>query len=176
VTTNPFAAEADWLKPTPRSRDLKAMMPPHKKSAKSLLSLEGDCDAPLAMRPIGQVFTAHPLVAPTIVATHHLRYTASIALPTDWRLAMTTLNPEFLAMLRCPEDRSSLTMADDLQVSRLNAEVAAGQLQNRGGKPVEKQLDGALIRADGKVAYPIIDQIPILLIDEGIWLADVATS
>ncbi len=89
---------------------------------------------------------------------------------------MTTLKPEFLAMLRCPEDRSLLTMADDAVLSRLNAALSTGRLQNRGGKSVEKPLDGALLRADGKVAYPIIDQIPILLIDEGIWLADATTS
>lgn len=77
-------------------------------------------------------------------------------------------------MLRCPEDRSPLTFADDSLVAKLNAAVAAGKLQNRGGKPIEKKLDGALLRADGKVAYAIVDQIPILLIDEGIWLANVA--
>jgi uncharacterized protein YbaR (Trm112 family) len=86
---------------------------------------------------------------------------------------MTTLAPEFLAMLRCPEDRTTLSIADDALVARLNAARSAGKLQNRGGKPLEKPLDAALLRADGKVAYAIIDQIPILLVDEGIWLADV---
>jgi uncharacterized protein YbaR (Trm112 family) len=87
---------------------------------------------------------------------------------------MTTLKPEFLAMLRCPEDRSTLTLADEALVAKLNQAIASNRLQNRGSKPIEKQLDGALVRADGKVAYAIVDQIPILLIDEGIWLANVA--
>jgi uncharacterized protein YbaR (Trm112 family) len=86
---------------------------------------------------------------------------------------MTQLSPEFLAMLRCPEDRSALAMADEATLARLNAARAAGKLQNRGGKAIEKSLDAALVRADGKVAYAIIDQIPILLVDEGVWLADV---
>jgi uncharacterized protein YbaR (Trm112 family) len=86
---------------------------------------------------------------------------------------MAQLSTEFLAMLRCPEDRTTLSMADEALVARLNAARSAGKLQNRGGKPIEKPLDGALIRADGKVAYAIIDRIPILLVDEGVWLADV---
>jgi uncharacterized protein YbaR (Trm112 family) len=86
---------------------------------------------------------------------------------------MAQLTSEFLAMLRCPEDRTTLAVADEGLVARLNASRAAGKLQNRGGKPIEKPLDGALVRADGKVAYAIIDQIPILLVDEGVWLADV---
>jgi uncharacterized protein len=81
------------------------------------------------------------------------------------------LSPEFLEILRCPDDHSRLTAADGCLVSRLNESVATGQLKNRGGRLVEKRLDGALLRADGKVAYPIIDQIPVLLVDEGIFVA-----
>jgi uncharacterized protein YbaR (Trm112 family) len=78
----------------------------------------------------------------------------------------------FLAMLRCPEDHSKLSLADTALVSRLNAAVSAGRLKSRGGQKLEKQLDGALIRADGRVIYPIVDQIPILLVDEAISAQD----
>jgi uncharacterized protein len=80
------------------------------------------------------------------------------------------LNADFLAMLRCPEDRTPLHKAPADLLARLNFSVEQGQLKNRSGQPVEKLLDGALVRQDGKIAYPIIDQIPILLIDEGIRL------
>jgi len=79
---------------------------------------------------------------------------------------------EFLAMLRCPEDQSKLSLADAALVSRLNSAIAAGQLKSRGGQKLEKHLDGALIRDDGRVIYPIVDQIPILLVDEAIWSQD----
>jgi len=82
------------------------------------------------------------------------------------------LSPEFLEILRCPEDHSRLSAAGAESVARMNEAVASGRLQNRGGRKVEKHLDGALVRADGKVAYPIIDQIPVLLVDEGIFIAD----
>jgi uncharacterized protein len=83
------------------------------------------------------------------------------------------ITPELLAMLRCPEDHSRLSLADGELMARLNAAAAKGRLKNRAGQTVEKSMDGALVRADGHVAYPIIDQIPILLVDEGIRLAEV---
>ena len=78
------------------------------------------------------------------------------------------ISPEFLAILRCPEDHSKLTLADSALVERINAAVAGKELKNRAGQAVEKPLDGGLLRADGQVLYPIIDRIPILLVDEGI--------
>jgi uncharacterized protein YbaR (Trm112 family) len=83
------------------------------------------------------------------------------------------LTAEFLAMLRCPEDHSQLSVADATLVARLNHAISSGRLKSRGGQKFEKQLDGALIRVDGRLIYPIIDQIPILLIDEAIWSKDV---
>jgi uncharacterized protein len=78
------------------------------------------------------------------------------------------LSPEFLAILRCPEDHSKLSLADSALIERLNSAVAAKELKSRSGQAVEKSLDGGLLRADGRVLYPIIDKIPILLVDEGI--------
>jgi uncharacterized protein YbaR (Trm112 family) len=53
----------------------------------------------------------------------------------------------------------------------LNERIAQGNLTNRGGQNVEKQIDGGLVRADGAYLYPIDDGIPIMLIDEAIPLA-----
>jgi uncharacterized protein len=82
------------------------------------------------------------------------------------------LSAELVSMLRCPEDQSRLSLADAATVAQLNSSIAAGQLKTRSGQPIEKQLDGALVRADGRIAYPIVDQIPILLVDEAIVLVD----
>ena len=84
------------------------------------------------------------------------------------------LAPDFLAMLRCPEDRTPLHEAPAELLARLNFSVEQGQLKNRAGLKVEKRLDGALVREDGTIAYPIVDQIPILLVDEGIRLDQAA--
>ena len=56
------------------------------------------------------------------------------------------ISPEFLSMLRCPEDHSELAAADAQLVGRLNEAVAQGRLKNRSGNLVTKPLDGALVR------------------------------
>jgi uncharacterized protein YbaR (Trm112 family) len=83
------------------------------------------------------------------------------------------LSAEFISLLVCPENRTPLKQADVELVAQLNAKVAAGQLKNRGGQLLSKRLDGALVRADDQIAYPIVDEIPVLLIDEGISLNNI---
>ena len=78
------------------------------------------------------------------------------------------ISKELLDILVCPERRTSLEVADQDLVSALNRAVNEGRLRNRAGERVEKRLDGGLVRDDGAVIYPIIDGIPIMLIDEAI--------
>jgi uncharacterized protein YbaR (Trm112 family) len=78
------------------------------------------------------------------------------------------IDPELLKMVLCPETRMPLREADAALVARLNEGIAGGRVKNRAGRPVETPLDGGLIREDGAVVYPVIDGIPVLLIDEAI--------
>jgi uncharacterized protein YbaR (Trm112 family) len=75
---------------------------------------------------------------------------------------------KFLKLLVCPETRTALTQADRALLNKLNSAIARRELKNKAGQVLEAQLDGALVRADGKIAYPIVDNIPMLLVDEGI--------
>ena len=81
------------------------------------------------------------------------------------------IRQELLDSLLCPATRTRLSVADPALVARLNQAVAAGRLQNVSGQEVERPLDTALIRQDGTLAYPVRDGIPIMLVDEGILLA-----
>ena len=81
------------------------------------------------------------------------------------------IDPELLKILCCPETHQTLTVADATLVEKLNQQIGAGQLKNRGGKPVQEKMDGGLVRADGKYLYPISQKIPIMLVDEAIPLA-----
>jgi uncharacterized protein YbaR (Trm112 family) len=85
------------------------------------------------------------------------------------------LAQEFVRMICCPENRSPLSLADAALVERLNVLIRAGQLKNRGGQPVGDDLDGALVREDRAIAYPIVRDLPILLVDEGIPLEQIGT-
>lgn len=78
------------------------------------------------------------------------------------------ISKELLDILVCPETRARLELADAELVARLNRAIAAGKLRNKGGEKLERPLDGGLIREDGAVVYPIIDGIPVLLVDGGI--------
>lgn len=84
---------------------------------------------------------------------------------------MKQLSEHTLAMLRCPNDRSTLRLAEPALLARVNVAIAAGRLRNQAGATVTRALGGGLVRAAGDLLYPIVDQIPVMLYDEAIPLA-----
>jgi uncharacterized protein YbaR (Trm112 family) len=78
------------------------------------------------------------------------------------------IKPELLALLACPQTGQSLSIADAAVLGAVNGKIAAGGVKNVGGADVTEQLTEALAREDGQVIYPVRDDIPMLLIDEGI--------
>jgi uncharacterized protein len=86
----------------------------------------------------------------------------------------TMIRAELLKMLVCPENQSSLSIASSELIAKLNRAIALGQLQNRAGEKLKAPLEGGLLRADRDVLYPIMDDIPMLLVDEGIFLDQTA--
>ena len=83
------------------------------------------------------------------------------------------VDQELLNILVCPENKTPVKMADDAVVAKINAAIEAGTLKNRGGEVIEERIDGGLVREDGAYLYPIRDDIPIMLVDEAITLADI---
>ncbi len=81
------------------------------------------------------------------------------------------IHPELLAILRCPETRQKLVLADSALLQNLNAQFESKQLRNRAGRSVSEKLEGGLVREDGKFVYPIRHGLPIMLIDEAIPLS-----
>ena len=78
------------------------------------------------------------------------------------------LDDQLLAILCCPENKQAVSLIDQRKLEILNEKITMGKLENKSGKLVKEKLEGALLRADQKVAYPIRDGIPIMLIDEGL--------
>ena len=78
------------------------------------------------------------------------------------------LDRQLLDILCCPENKQAVSLIDEEKLQILNEKIAMGKLQNKSGKLVKEKLEGALLRADQAVAYPIRDGIPIMLIDEGL--------
>lgn len=79
-----------------------------------------------------------------------------------------TIDKELLAILCCPETKQDVSLAAGSVIADLNARVQRGELKNKAGQPVQEKLDGGLVRADGKILYPIRESIPVMLIEEGI--------
>ena len=75
---------------------------------------------------------------------------------------------DLLEILCCPETHQPFQLADASFVADLNSKIKSGQIKNRAGKPIAEPIDSAYIRQDRKFAYPIRNNIPVLLIDEGI--------
>lgn len=78
------------------------------------------------------------------------------------------VDQELLDILVCPETKQPVRMADGATLSRLNAAITGGTVKNRGGAPVTQEVPEGLVREDGLLLYPVRDDIPIMLIDEGI--------
>ena len=86
------------------------------------------------------------------------------------------ISKELLDILVCPENHTRLELADDRLIAYLNQAIEEGRLTNRGGEKIGTPLDGGLVRADGRVLYPIIDEIPVMLLDEAIELDAIERS
>ena len=89
---------------------------------------------------------------------------------------MTSVDPALLAILVCPETRRPLLLADEPLVAHVNRLADEGAVLNRGGAVVSPGLEALLLRDDGRVAYPIREEIPIMLIDESIDLTTLPGS
>lgn len=85
-----------------------------------------------------------------------------------------SVDDDLLAILCCPETKQPVHLADPSLIHKLNEAVKRGGLKNKGNQPVVEPLDGGLVRADMKILYPIREDIPVMLIEEGIPLEQVA--
>ncbi len=83
------------------------------------------------------------------------------------------VDPQLLEILACPETKQQVRLADDALVRRINAAITAGSLKNREGQAIGEPIQAGLIRDDGRFLYPVRDEIPIMLITEGIDLGQI---
>ena len=81
------------------------------------------------------------------------------------------VSPELLEILVCPESRQPVSVAPEDLLAKLNGEIAAGTLRNRGGDAVTNPIAEGLLREDGKILYIVDDDIPVMLIEESIELS-----
>jgi uncharacterized protein YbaR (Trm112 family) len=80
------------------------------------------------------------------------------------------VNPELLEILVCPETKQTLKVADAEILARVNQAIDGIGLKSQGGDCVKDRIEEGLVREDGKVLYPVRDDIPVMLLDEAIRL------
>jgi len=78
------------------------------------------------------------------------------------------VHPDLLEILACPDDKTPVRLLEAPALAALNERIKAGGVKTRGGQPVTEPVTEALVREDGKFAYPVRDDIPIMLVDEAL--------
>ncbi len=83
------------------------------------------------------------------------------------------IDPELAALLVCPETHQDVALATPDEVGLLNAAIGRGEVKTVKGKLVDEAVQGALVRIDRAVAYPIRDSIPVMLVSEGLSISGI---
>lgn len=78
------------------------------------------------------------------------------------------MDKKLLDIICCPLTKLPLQILDGERLARLNSVVATGLVRNRGARTLDATLTEALVTRDGRLVYPIVDGIPILLEEEAI--------
>ncbi len=75
---------------------------------------------------------------------------------------------KLLEILCCPVSKTPLIKLGQEKLDKLNKAIASGDALYVDGGKVKEALQEGLITEDGKVIYPVQDDIPILLEEKGI--------
>ncbi len=78
------------------------------------------------------------------------------------------IDQELLEILCCPKTKVPVELLSDDKRNTLNERIKKGEVKTVEGKKVDTPLESGLITEDQKTIYRIDDDIPIMLIDEGI--------
>lgn len=78
------------------------------------------------------------------------------------------ISKQLLEILCCPVSQTPLLQASKAQLEYLNQHIENGDIVTVDGEPCPTPLQAALITQDGKVLYPVRDDIPVLLYEAGI--------
>lgn len=78
---------------------------------------------------------------------------------------------KLLEILCCPVSKTPLGVLGQERLDKLNGAIANGDALYVDGAKVKGPLQEGLITEDGKVIYPVRDDIPVLLEEKGIGTA-----
>jgi uncharacterized protein YbaR (Trm112 family) len=83
------------------------------------------------------------------------------------------MDRKLLDILCCPASRQPLSLLEPAGLEALNRAIAADQVKRIDDTPQRDVLRQALVTQDRKTVYRVDDDIPVLLVEEGIATAQV---
>ena len=78
------------------------------------------------------------------------------------------MTEEMAFLLRCPISGQTLSLLQKEKLDVLNRHIAEGLTRYHDGRLVGELIDGALMRNDGLILYPIMQGIPRLVAEAAI--------
>ena len=78
------------------------------------------------------------------------------------------VDSKLLEILCCPVSKTPLNVLGREKLDKLNSSIKSGEALYVNGEQVTAPLQEGLITEDGKVIYPVQDDIPVLLEEKGI--------
>lgn len=81
-----------------------------------------------------------------------------------------SIDRHLLDIVCCPVTRQPLEAVPANLLERINSRIAAGTLTTVDNVAVTESFGEALMTRDGRIAYPVLDGIPVLLEERGVHL------
>ena len=78
------------------------------------------------------------------------------------------MDKRLLDLLVCPVSKAPLRPLSAGELAALNRAIRAGEVATVAGAAVAAPLAAGLITRDGRVIYPVVDDIPVMLGDASI--------
>lgn len=78
------------------------------------------------------------------------------------------IDKQLLDILCCPKTKTDVEIISTEELNKLNEQIKKGSVKNVAGNIVAETLTEGLITIDKKTVYRIEEDIPVMLIDEGI--------
>lgn len=81
-----------------------------------------------------------------------------------------SFDKNLLDIICCPVTRLPMDSMSTATLAKLNGLIQEQKIKSRDDAVVSEELQEALVTDDGKIAYPVVDGIPVLLEERGISL------
>lgn len=84
------------------------------------------------------------------------------------------ISEDLLSILCCPRTKVVVQVLLDNQLASLNERITQGGVKYYDGSAVEEPLQEGLITEDDETVYRIQDGIPVMLVEQGIQMEQLA--